>query len=363
MQAQYTEALHHAEAERQRLSRELDHARAREAAMRSEAMPETTRPHRSPPQTMRDAALDPIPAAADRSIADEAVVAVVQLSPGRAGSAEPQGFADDADSRALPTAIGFWKQTSERLRAELDRLSSAHKVTVQTQLATAKENDRLLEYTADLEQRLRTKEQEHDREKENLLRTLHNLQDDIKSKATALDTLEEEAQVKIGEKRRRIAELEGQVESLQEAQERQLEGHVKYREEAAARAKELEAACDALREERRHHEEEIHTLKARLGELEKRATAGVQLQHLEEQHQKEKVRLIEAIQIAREQLIRQHHASSVLIQQNQEKDVALKKKEQELERCMAELEEAQKSSRARQKATLEMLSQMILTDK
>ncbi|RHW67439.1 leucine-rich repeat protein (LRRP) [Trypanosoma brucei equiperdum] len=261
-----------------------------------------------------------------------------------------------------------------RMDEEVPKLQEALSLARESEQLVSRENVRLLSCVAAMEKELadsvklmqehqaaaRSAQDEFTRERDNLLRTLHNLRDTIRKKDTAYDELEAEAEAKIDEKRAIIAKLEARLEEARESAECQ-------REEAAK----------LLRVE-----EELRRVKAEFSAIEKDAslqttTQQPQLKELmdalddskrklatlaarEHQQSVKLARAAEALMLVRGQLVRLDEVNTSLTNELSEREAALRAATTENRHLQQQLQEIQETERARHRAALQTLSQLMV---
>lgn len=269
-------------------------------------------------------------------------------------------------SAASPTlaSTAYWKCVVERQEDELRRLRGVCRVAEETQTALHRENSRLLEQLQVVQEELQKqrmqdknekKEEEEvsaatTRERDNLLRTVHNLQEDLRKKDAAMDSLEAEALDKINDKRHRIAELEGELDGLQERLGKTTAQNAHYHDE-------IERLTSQLQEQ--HASTTSSDCSQRVRELEERlhSTAAQATQW-----ERERARLVSALSLAREQLIRMHASHECVVREQHSAVAALAQRAAEVDALKTRLREVQESARAKQRATLEVLSHVMMAE-
>lgn len=263
----------------------------------------------------------------------------------------------------------------EEQEAEMRRLETALSLARQSELLLSSENDRLLRCVgekerelADTTQRLHlaeaaTQKVQDDlgRERDNLLRTVHNLREAVEKKDMALDELEEEAKVKISEKRSTIAKLEARLEEAEE--------------EAASHRHDAAKLCSALEELQRVKTElkslqqesvnaaagrtpcpEFVELTEALEETKRKLTSSMVREH---QQSLKLTRAAETLTLVRGQLARVDEANRSLTKELDDTTAQLSAVRAEHARLQTQWQESQQAARVRQRATLQALSQIM----
>ncbi|KAK7200362.1 Leucine rich repeat/Leucine Rich Repeat [Novymonas esmeraldas] len=280
-------------------------------------------------------------------------------------------LATGADATGAVSA--YWREACAVVEARLGRVEAALQVATGTQQSMAAENTRLLRQVEALQAERQTVEAAHEsastvtaQERENLLRTVRTLRAEMERKDAALDALESEAHSKLAEKRHRIAALEAALEELTTQHTRATETSATTR----AQLEEAQAAVEALRRE--------------LAESQERCTAAAQQQaeqlpnlerkHRElaellatrnaeaHQHELERKTLVHTLTVAREQLVRLHEAYQHLSRAEASTREHSARLEAELSATRQHVRDVQESTRAKQKATFEMLSHLMTSD-
>jgi Leucine-rich repeat (LRR) protein len=274
---------------------------------------------------------------------------------------------------ASDSVSAYWRNVFSRTEMQLRRVEEALRVSTTTQRSLASENTRLLHRVADLEAEQATTKKAYAamervaaQEKENLLRTLHTLRDDMEKKEGALDALEEEARAKLHEKRQRIAELEEAVETLTAQRAKATEMSVSYRTECEAAQRSVAELQRKLEEERSCRAAAVQQQAAQVPEMELRlrelsellATRNAQAH----QHELEKKALVHALTTAREQLVRLQESNTFLSGTNAEVKEQLMRQQAELDAARQQLRDVQEATRAKQRATREALSHLMTAD-
>ncbi|CAG9575101.1 conserved hypothetical protein [Leishmania major strain Friedlin] len=268
------------------------------------------------------------------------------------------------------TLIAYWRCACARVEARLHRVDAALHVATLTQQSTAAENTRLLSHVEALEAEKKEALAAHHstseaavQERDNLLRTLHTLRADMERKEAALDALEEEAHAKLNEKRHRIAELEDAVEALTTQQARATEVNVSTRGQLeAAQAtvarlqQELADAKEQCKAVTQQQVEQVPDLERKQRELsELLATRNAEAH----QHQLEKKALVHALTIAREQLVRLYESHQLLSSAHASAREQITQLQAKLDTAQRQVHELQEATRAKQKATFEVLSHLM----
>ncbi|CBZ27657.1 conserved hypothetical protein [Leishmania mexicana MHOM/GT/2001/U1103] len=281
-----------------------------------------------------------------------------------AASNELKQVADVGDSGTL---IAYWRCACARVEAQLHRVDAALHVATLTQQSMAAENTRLLSHVEALEAEkkeslaaLHSTSEVAVQERDNLLRTLHTLRADMERKDAALDALEEEAHAKLSEKRHRIAELEEAVEALTTQQTRATEVNVSTRGQLeAAQAtvarlqQELADARERCKAVTQQQVEQVPDLERKQRELsELLATSNAEAH----QHQLEKKALVHALTMAREQLVRLYESHQLLSSAYASAKDQITQLQAKLDTAQRQVHEIQEATRAKQKATFEVLS-------
>lgn len=275
----------------------------------------------------------------------------------------------------------------------LARMETACQIVVETHHALHKENERLLLQVQELEkqkarlieealEQRRTDqerfqqemEQENERlailtmEKEGLSREVRNLQADLQRKVESFETLEEEAIEKLEEKRQLLTQLKEEVDQLKLQADESKSRAIRYKtqlEEASQTLRQVEAIVgrssavwsqtadlDAV-----SWSMDSNALLSHIEELVK-GGAGGRVEELEQQQQ----RLVDALRVARNQLIK-------ATQRNSEQEAQIKLEyqrhsaaEKELTQMREKVMEMERKTNAKQAATLEALAQMFRAD-
>ncbi|TPP40707.1 Leucine rich repeat family protein [Leishmania donovani] len=268
------------------------------------------------------------------------------------------------------TLIAYWRCACARVEAQLHRVDAALHVATLTQQSMAAENTRLLSHVEALEaekkEALAARHSTSEaavQERDNLLRTLHTLRADMERKDAALDALEEEARAKLNEKRHRIAELEDAVEALTTQQARATEVNVSTRgqlEAAQATVTRLQQEladtkerCKAVAQQQVEQVPDLERKQRELSEL--LATRNAEAH----QHQLEKKALVHALTIAREQLVRLYESHQLLCSAHASAREQITQLQAKLDTAQRQVHEVQEATRAKQKATFEVLSHLM----
>lgn len=252
----------------------------------------------------------------------------------------------------------YWHRAYERAQRDAQRWEAACTVAGNTHAAVAHENTRLLAALKESEDLAAKQGEDAAQEREGLLRTLHNLRDDLAKKDAAMDALEAEARVKIDEKRVRIAELEGLLEGVQGERDRATAASVAIREKLAQSEKQV----TALQEERRAAQDHEARLRDACAAAESARADANEYNRFTRQYEEDKVRLTGALMLAREQLIRLHEAHGQIGRELQERTVALAQQTHQTESLQLQVKAIQEGARAKQLATMEALSRVMLAD-
>lgn len=257
-----------------------------------------------------------------------------------------------------------------------EEAQSAQQLVEETQLVLHHENERLLSYVRELESRLQSSIPiaEHElatrsaaQEREALNREVRNLQGSIQSKDDAFTSLEEEALTKLDEKRRRIAELEDRVDALtaqSELSAKSFQDRLLLKEEEAAREKDERSqlvesikACAAL--------VDVSTSTTPHVMLEK-VTSALRSQsavhHQVRSYESNESRLLQALQLARDELVSVMNERHQLQSATSEAARQLRTKEEVIVDLRRELQELKRLGKRKQVATLEALTQMVRAD-
>ncbi|CAD2217229.1 hypothetical protein ADEAN_000470700 [Angomonas deanei] len=214
LQEEYNDALRHAEEEVSRLLVGMEH-------LKKEDTPRSSAAHG------RDVACDPI---GQKEVHYETALSIVQ---------EPSALpVEETATVYVSPTDAYWKKVCARLQSEVESLQAAERAHLSSQATLTQENTRLLAQLHTLQSE-QTSRQQAEQEKENLLRTLHSLKDDLQHKDDALDQLEEEAREKLEEKRCRIALLEEELALQREEREKSVAQSVAYKEEVEQTKKQL----------------------------------------------------------------------------------------------------------------------------
>lgn len=257
----------------------------------------------------------------------------------------------------LYAATTYWRDAAARHRDDATRLTHALQLSESAGAAVGVENTRLMGQLAEAGEAARAA----DGERETLLRGLHNLQQDLGKKDAALDELEAEARGKIDEKRRAIAALEERLEGLLESQEKATEAAVQRSDELSA-AQRL-AAEEAARREAAERQAAQLTAALELFRGNDSGSSSGGLSPADRRRvEVEQARLVSALTVAREQLVRLQDSHRALSQERDAAAAALQRCEREVEEGRRQLLEARESGRLRQRATFEVLSQIMLAD-
>ncbi|GET89182.1 hypothetical protein, conserved [Leishmania tarentolae] len=289
---------------------------------------------------------------------------------GRAASNSLKQMARVDDSGTL---VGYWRCACARVESKLHRVEEALHVATLTQQSMAAENTRLLSHVEALEAdkkealaALHSSSEAIVQERDNLLRTLHTLRADMERKDAALDALEEEAHSKLNEKRHRIAELEDAVEALTTQQTRATEVNVSMRgqlEAAQATVERLQQEladvkerCKAVTKQQVEQMPDFEQKQRELSEL--LATRNAEAY----QHQLEKRALVQALTIAREQLVRLNESHQLLSSAHASTKEQITQLQAKLDTAQREVHDVHAATRAKQKATLEVLSHLMTSN-
>ncbi|KAG5500157.1 hypothetical protein JIQ42_04492 [Leishmania sp. Namibia] len=274
-----------------------------------------------------------------------------------------------ADVDAADTVTEYWRGACGRVEAQLHRVEAALHVATLTQQSMATENTRLLSQVEALEAEkkeltaIQSTSGVISQERDNLLRTLHTLRADMERKDAALDALEEEAHAKLNEKRHRIAELEERVEVLTAQQTRATEVNASMRGELET----AQAAVERLQRElvnekerckvvAQQQSEQMPDLERKQRELfELLATRNAEAH----QHQLEKKTLVHTLTIAREQLVRLYDSHQHLSSAHASAKEEITRLQMKLDTAQQQVHDIQEATRAKQKATFEVLSHLM----
>ncbi|RNF20136.1 putative MYH7B protein [Trypanosoma conorhini] len=261
---------------------------------------------------------------------------------------------------------------------ELQRLQTALSLTRQSEQLLSVENERLLRCVADKERELteaslrlqqsdagaRKMREDLERERDNLLRTLHNLRETVQKKDAEFDELEAEAKQKIDEKRSTIARLEARLEDAEEeaANHRCEAANLRKVQEELQR---VSAELQAMQQERVASAAAVaprppvtEVMGALEDAKEKLASSAVR----EHQQSLKLTRAAEALTLLRGQLARVDEDNCRLRRVLDEKVALLHAAEAEKEQLQAQWRETQEAARVRQRATLQAISQMMVSD-
>eukprot|EP00796_Vickermania_ingenoplastis_P003835 gene3835-2715_t len=266
---------------------------------------------------------------------------------------------------------------NERLRAVCDIVSD-------TQRALHHENERLLDRVRELELHLqqaaaardaaagefRAELQAATQEREALEREVRNLQSDLQRRDDAYGQLEEEAVEKLDAKRRRIAELEQEVEEANakmadltaQSQQRQAEQEeqLKLLQELQQR---LVAVQPAFPSSGNHNSSNgAHGTPPLLQGVDALAQASTAAHSQLQQYRADQQRLVEGLRFARDQLLESVHARQRLELERDDAVRRLAEAEAERRRLQERVAELEHATKAKQVATLEALTQMIRAD-
>ncbi|KAG5502821.1 hypothetical protein JKF63_04589 [Porcisia hertigi] len=267
----------------------------------------------------------------------------------------------------------YWKSACVRVEAQLHRVETALHVATLTQQSMAAENTRLLSQVEALETEkkealaaLQSSSGVAAQERDNLLRTLHTLRADMGKKDAALDVLEEEAHAKLNEKRHRIAELEGAVEALSTQQARATEVNASMREQLEAAQAAVERLQQELADAKERCKTVVHLQAEQVPDLERKqrelsellATRNAEAH----QHQLEKRTLVHTLTTAREQLVRLHDSHKHLLGVHASAKEQITRLQAELDTARRQVSDLQEVTRAKKKATLEVLSHLMASD-
>ncbi|KAG5476956.1 hypothetical protein LSCM1_05290 [Leishmania martiniquensis] len=291
-------------------------------------------------------------------------------APAASCGAASNALAQMAGVDANDTLTEYWRGACARVEAQLHRVEAALQVATHTQQSMAAENTRLLSQVEALEAgkkalaSLQSTSGAAIQERDNLLRTLHTLRADMERKDAALDALEEEAHAKLNEKRHRIAELEETVEALTTQQTRATELNASIRGELEA----AQATVERLQQELADEKERCKALTqqqqaGQVPDLERKQRELFELLATRNaeahQHQLEKKTLVHTLTIAREQLVRLYESHQHLSSAHASAREEVTRLQTELDAAQRQVRDIQEASRAKQKATFEVLSHLM----
>ncbi|KAG5477218.1 hypothetical protein LSCM4_04436 [Leishmania orientalis] len=270
---------------------------------------------------------------------------------------------------AADTVTEYWRGTCGRVEAQLHRVEAALHVATLTQQSMAAENTRLLSQVEALEAEkkeltaLQSASGVISQERDNLLRTLHTLRADMERKDAALDALEEEAHAKLNEKRHRIAELEEKVEVLTTQQTRATEVNASMRGELETAQAAVERLQRELVNEKERCKAAAQQQSEQMPDLERRQRELSQLLATRNaeahQHQLETKTLVHTLTIAREQLVRLHDSYQHLSSAHASAKEEITRLQMKLDTAQQQVHDIQEATRAKQKATFEVLSHLM----
>ncbi|ORC91782.1 putative MYH7B protein [Trypanosoma theileri] len=273
------------------------------------------------------------------------------------------------------------QQREKENMEELRQLKDALSIVRQSEHLLSRENERLLACVTEKERELAVMSQQKqdsdlsvqqmkenmDRERDNLLRTLHNLRETIEKKDLALDELEAEAKLKIDEKRSVIAKLEERLEDAEEAAAnhhhetarlRRVEEELRrVKEELWVAKKEQQEATTPPPLPPPPPQQQLTELIEALDDTKQKLASSMVREH---QQTVKLMRAVEALTVVREQLARVGEANTRLTRELSEKEASLRLAESEQQRLQAQWREAQEATRVRQRATLQALSHIIM---
>nr|CCC94697.1 putative leucine-rich repeat protein (LRRP) [Trypanosoma congolense IL3000] len=258
-------------------------------------------------------------------------------------------------------------------KEEIHKLQVALSASQESQKLISSENERLLarmvanekellnsaNIIQELQDAARAAKEKFELERDNLHRTLHNLQDSMKKKDATLKEVEMEAKMKIDEKRAIISKLETRLDDAEEALETQ-------RQKAARLARveeelqQLKGEFDAVQAQQPTSAitEQLHLagLLEALNDTKQKLAASTVREH---QQSLKLTRAAETLMLVRGQLARVDEVNISLTRELGERDAALREAEAEKQRLQRQWHDAQETARLRQQLTLQTLSQLM----